>query len=97
MNYAYGDELAIFPYVKHEIVAIAPTHDSPIIFLNSPNYTISEKFAPIVLKTPRIILMGCVLLLHMMILMNIICMCLLLLLAIIMREELYLHLSMFPT
>ena len=35
MNYAYGDELAIVPYVKHEIVAIAPTHDSPIIFLNS--------------------------------------------------------------
>ena len=32
MNYAYGDELAIVPYVKHEIVAIAPTHDSPIIF-----------------------------------------------------------------
>ena len=26
MNYAYGDELAIVPYVKHEIVAIAPTH-----------------------------------------------------------------------
>ena len=25
--------------------AIAPTHDSPIIFLNSPDYTISEKFA----------------------------------------------------
>ena len=45
MNDAYGDELAIVPYVKHEIVAIAPTHDSPIIFLNSPNYTISEKFA----------------------------------------------------
>ena len=45
MNYAYGDELAIFPYVKNEIVAIAHTHDSPIIFLNSPNYTISEKFA----------------------------------------------------
>ena len=44
MNDAYGDELAIFPYVKHEIVAIAPTHDSPIIFLNSPNYTILEKF-----------------------------------------------------
>ena len=44
MNYAYGDELAIVPYVKHEIVTIAPTHDSPIIFLNSPNYTISEKF-----------------------------------------------------
>ena len=31
MNYAYGDELAIVPYVKHEIVSIAPTHDSPII------------------------------------------------------------------
>ena len=30
---------------NNEIVAIAPTHDSPIIFLNSPNYTISEKFA----------------------------------------------------
>ena len=45
MNYAYGDELAIVPYVKHEIFAIAPTHNSPIIFLNSPNYTISEKFA----------------------------------------------------
>ena len=73
MNYACGDELAIVPYVKHEIFAIAPTHDSPII------------------------LMGCLLPLHMMILMNIICMCLLLLLAIIMREELYLHLSMFPT
>ena len=91
MNYAYGDELAIVPYVKHEIVAIAPTHDSPIIFLNSPNYTISEKFVLI-----KIILMGCVLLLHMMILIDIICMCLLLLLAIIMREELYLHHSMFP-
>ena len=38
-------ELAIVPYVKYEIVAIAPTHDSPIIFLNSPDYTISEKFA----------------------------------------------------
>ena len=43
MNYAYGDELAIV-HVKNEIVAIAPTHDSPIIILNSPNYTISEKF-----------------------------------------------------
>ena len=92
MNYAYGDELAVVPYVKHEIVAIAPTHDSPIIFLNSPYYTISEKFALL-----RIILMGRVLLLHMMILIDIICMCLLLLLAIIMREELYLHLSMFST
>ena len=45
MNDAYGDELAIVPYVKHEIFAISPTHDSLIIFLNSPNYTISEKFA----------------------------------------------------
>ena len=45
MNYAYGDKLSIVPYLKNEIVAIAPTHDSPIIFLNSPDYTISEKFA----------------------------------------------------
>ena len=45
MNYAYEDELAIVPYVKNEIVAISPTHDSPIILSNSPNYTISEKFA----------------------------------------------------
>src|SRR5215216_7245897 len=45
MNYVYGDELAIVPHVKNVIVAIAPTHDSPIIFLNSPNFTISEKFA----------------------------------------------------
>ena len=45
MSYAYGDELAIVPYIKNEIVSIAPTHDSPIIFLNSPNYTILEKFA----------------------------------------------------
>ena len=44
LNYAYGDELSIVPYVKNEIFTIAPTHDSPIIFLNSPNYTISEKF-----------------------------------------------------
>ena len=44
MNYAYGDEIVVVPYVKNEIVAIAPTHDSPIIFLNSPDYTISEKF-----------------------------------------------------
>ena len=91
MNYAYGDELAMVPYVKHEIVAIAPTHDSPIIFLNSPDYTISEK-----LPLLRIILMGCVLLLHMMILIDIICMFFLLLLAIVMREELHLRLSMFP-
>src|SRR4051812_12713525 len=30
MDYAYEDELAIYPYVKHEIVAIAPTLDCPI-------------------------------------------------------------------
>ena len=91
MNYAYGYEFAIVPCAKHEIVSIAPTHDSPIIFLNSPNYTIWRS-----LLLLRNILMGCLLPLHMMILMSIICMCLLLLLAIIMREELYLHLSMFP-
>ena len=45
MNNAYGDELAIVPYINNEIIAIAPTHDSPIMFLNSPIYTISEKFA----------------------------------------------------
>mgnify|MGYP005850540539 CR=1 FL=1 len=45
MNDAYGDELSIVLYIKNEIVAIAPTHDSPIIFLNSSNYTKSEKFA----------------------------------------------------
>ena len=91
MNYAYGDELAIVPYVKHEIVAIAPAHGSPIIFLNSPDYTISEKFALI-----KDYIDGLLLPLNMMILMNIICMCLLLLLAIIMIEELHLRLSMFP-
>ena len=37
MNYAYGDELSIVPYVKQQIFAIASTHDSPIIFLNSPD------------------------------------------------------------
>ena len=44
MVYACGDELSIVPYVEHEIVVVAPTHDSSVIFLNSPNYTISEKF-----------------------------------------------------
>ena len=32
LNYAYGDELAIDPYVKNDTVAIAPTDDSPFIF-----------------------------------------------------------------
>ena len=31
MNYASEDELAIVPYLKNEIFAIAPTHDSQII------------------------------------------------------------------
>src|SRR3954470_11021561 len=30
------NELSIVPYVKHEIVAIAPTLDCPIILLKSP-------------------------------------------------------------
>src|SRR3954471_19777556 len=37
-NDAYGDELAIVPHVKHEIVAIAPTLDCPIILLKSPTH-----------------------------------------------------------
>src|SRR3954468_2454393 len=36
MNDAYREELAIFPHVKHEIIAIAPTLDCPIILLKSP-------------------------------------------------------------
>src|SRR3954467_9624359 len=43
MNDAYGDELAIVPHVKHEIVSIAPTLDCHIILLKSP--TIPENFA----------------------------------------------------
>src|ERR1041385_708634 len=35
---AYGDEVAIVPHVKHEIVAIAPTLDCPIILLKSPTH-----------------------------------------------------------
>jgi hypothetical protein len=45
INDAYGDELAIVPYVKNEIIAIAPTLDSPLnekhdcnnVITNSPN------------------------------------------------------------
>src|ERR1043165_1703831 len=44
MDDAYRDELAIVPYVKHEIVAIAPTLDFPIILLKSPTH-IPENFA----------------------------------------------------
>ena len=43
MDDAYKDELSIVPYVKHEIVAIAPTLDCPIILLKSPIY-IPENF-----------------------------------------------------
>ena len=43
MNDAYGDELAIVPHVKNEIVAIAPTLDFPIILLKSPTH-IPENF-----------------------------------------------------
>ena len=43
MDDAYEDELAIVPDVKHEIVAVAPTLDCPIILLKSP--TIPENFA----------------------------------------------------
>src|ERR1041384_8687550 len=38
MDDSYGDELAIVPHVKHEIVAIAPTLDCPIILLKSPTH-----------------------------------------------------------
>src|SRR3954465_13122964 len=37
MDDADKNELSIVPYVKHEIVAIAPTLDCPIILLKSPN------------------------------------------------------------
>ena len=91
MNYAYGDELAIVPYVKHEIVTIAPMHDSPIILLNSPNYTLSEKFVLI-----KDYIDGLPFTIAHDVLIDIICMCLILLLEIIMKEELYLRLFMFP-
>src|SRR3954462_3747147 len=38
MDYACEDEIAIVPYVKHEIFAIAPTLDFPIILLKSPTH-----------------------------------------------------------
>src|ERR1044071_100688 len=44
MDDAYGDELAIVPHVKHEIVSMAPTLDCPIIFLKSPIH-IPENYA----------------------------------------------------
>src|SRR4051812_41284959 len=44
MDDAYGYELAIVPYAKHEIVAIAPTLYCPVILLKSPTH-ILENFA----------------------------------------------------
>src|SRR3954466_2971758 len=38
MDYACEDEHATVHYVKHEIVAIAPTLDCPIILLKSPTH-----------------------------------------------------------
>src|SRR4051812_40758389 len=38
MNDAYGDELPMVPYVKNEIVAIAPTLDCHIILFKSPTH-----------------------------------------------------------
>src|SRR4051812_34726955 len=43
MDDAYEDELSIVPYVKHEIIVVAPTLDCPIILLKSP--TIPENCA----------------------------------------------------
>ena len=43
MDDAYEDELAIVPYVKHEIVAIAATLDCHVILLKSPTH-IPENF-----------------------------------------------------
>ena len=43
MDDTYIDEIAIVPYVKHEIVAIAPTLDCPIILFKSPTH-IPENF-----------------------------------------------------
>src|SRR4051812_26888564 len=42
MDYACEDELAIVPYVKHEIVAIAPTLDCPIILMKSPTHIVEN-------------------------------------------------------
>src|SRR4051812_38433071 len=52
MNDAYGDELAIVPHVKHEIVSISSTLDCPIILLKSPTH-IPKKFALIKVQCDR--------------------------------------------
>ena len=39
MNDAYGEELAILPYVKNEIVAIAPTIGERSNFKKIPTHT----------------------------------------------------------
>ena len=91
LSYAYGDERAIVPYVKHELLLLH-RHMIVLLYFWILPTTLYQR-SSLLLRTT---LMGYLLPLHMMILMNIICMCLPLLLAIIMREELYLHLSMFP-
>src|SRR3954466_15482595 len=42
MDDAYKDELDIVPYDKHEIFAIAPTLDCPIILLKSPTHILEN-------------------------------------------------------
>src|SRR4051812_18669101 len=42
MDYACKDELAIVPYVKHEIVAISTTLDCPIILFKSPTHILEN-------------------------------------------------------
>src|SRR3954471_2955605 len=42
MDYACEDELAIVPYVKHELVAIAPTLHYPTILLKSPTHILEK-------------------------------------------------------
>src|SRR4051812_42270685 len=44
MDDAYKDELSIVPYVKHEIISIAPTLDCPIIIFESTTH-IPENFS----------------------------------------------------
>ena len=51
ITYAYGDELAIVPYVKHEIIAMAPILDSSLnqkhdyndVIINSINVKCANK------------------------------------------------------
>ena len=73
------------------MVVIAPTHDSSIIFLNSPDYTISKKFVLIkdyIDGLPFTVAHDDFDRYNIHVLAAPTCN--------IMREELYLHLSMFP-